>query len=338
MAGKTPNMRICDLSGEIPWIGISTGTQRIKAEDSGIAQICDIKSDILHIFNSFQKPPEAAQPPSAESQQEVKVQPPESSVLPVSGGEFHFMCSQCHRGIDAEQRSASVKEHKKVLCGYCIKDINLEAIQKEEPKPESVKEKKEKKKPMKEEEKEIKKPLSDKELSEKLEAEEQKKALAKTQFKVGTCEAVAKQYGIPAELANMFFMTLNDGLYIKNPGLLHFAAKKGYSRIEVISNYNEKTQEWESESKIYPKVTAEMVSSICKLGPEMQKIAWEYVTAPTNGTGAASSKSVKMSTMQPFFKEMSQTRATNRALRNYTGYGGASLEELPEAEVKYIEG
>jgi len=81
-----------------------------------------------------------------------------------------------------------------------------------------------------------------------------------------------------------------------------------------------------------------MIEGISHLSPEMQKTAWDYMTAPTNGTGRASVKSVEMSTMQPFLKEMSQTRAQNRALRAYTGYSGTSLEELPEADVKYIEG
>ena len=181
------------------------------------------------------------------------------------------------------------------------------------------------------------KPLTDKELSDKLEAAQANKK-PKTALVIGTCEAVAIQYGIPKELANMFFMTLNEGLYIKNPGLLHLAAKKGYGRIEVETTFDEKNQEYESTCKVFPKITRELMEGISHLAPEMQKTAWDYATAPTNGTGRASAKSVKMSTMQPFLKEMSQTRAQNRALRAYTGYGGTSLEELPEAEVKYIEG
>lgn len=349
-AGKVPHQRICDLSVEPIWIGISTGTERQEAEECGIVAVQDIKSDVLNFFNSsdIKKPAEREISPSDHPEGEPPMEPKSetAAVPPDSAGESHiFICYACQTGISVEQRSTSFKEHGRALCEKCIAALPEKEKLKEEPEQEKKagwetkakgELKKEKKKPMVKDD--PKPPLSDKELSDKLEAEEQKKELAKTQFKVGTCEAVAKQYGIPAELANMFFMTLNDGLYIKNPGLLHLAAKKGYSRIEVTSKYNEKTSEWESESKIYPKVTPEMVSSICQLTPELQKIAWEYMTAPTNGTGAASSKSVKMSTMQPFLKEMSQTRAQNRALRAYTGYGGTSLEELPEAEVKYISG
>lgn len=181
------------------------------------------------------------------------------------------------------------------------------------------------------------KPKTDKEISDAIEAAQNAKK-PKNALIVGTCADLAKQYGIPAELANMYFMTLNDGLYIKNPGLLYLASKKGYGRIEVETEYNEKTQEYESTCKIYPKITKDIIEGISKLSPEMQKTAWDYATAPTNGTGRASKASVKMSTMHPFLKEMSQTRAQNRALRAYTGYGGTSLEELPDAEVKCIEG
>lgn len=383
--GRTPNLWIVDLGIEPVFVGVNTGTARIEADTCGIMGVQDLKSEIMFIYSKdkVQKPAKSEKPLTPDTPS-LKEEPPKSD----SVGKFHinYFCAKCSSSISAEQRSASVRAHKKAYCGKCISELGQATPAKEEPtqKPEPVNkpveetpkkytcsgcgkqtnksqaqkseerfqiilcsdcflkknqggtEKKEEKKPAKDEE--IKKPLSDKELSKKLEAEEQKKAFAKTQFKGGMCEAAAKQYGIPAELANIFFMTLNDGLYIKNPGLLHLAAKKGYSRIEVTSKYNEKTQEWESESKIYPRVSVEMVLAICKLTPEMQKTAWEYVTAPTNGTGAASAKSVKMSTMQPFFKEMSQTRAQNRALRAYTGYGGTSLEELPEAEVKYIGG
>lgn len=156
----------------------------------------------------------------------------------------------------------------------------------------------------------------------------------KTEFVAGHSIAAAKQYGIPAELANMFFMTLNDGLYIKNPGLLYIASKKGYGRIEIKETFNEANQEWEAECKIFPKITKEMIEGISHLDKDMQRIAWEYMTAPTNGTGRASKISVKMATMHPFLKEMAQTRAQNRALRAFTGYGGTSMEELPEGQLE----
>ena len=156
----------------------------------------------------------------------------------------------------------------------------------------------------------------------------------KTEFQTGTCEAVALQYGIPAELSKLFFMTMDGGLYIKNPGLLYLAGKKGYSRIEVTTTYDEKAQEWSAECKIYPKLTKDILEGISKLDKDIQKTAFEFATQPTNGTGRASKGSVRMSTMHAFLKEMSQTRAQNRALRAFTGYGGTSAEELPEALIE----
>ena len=156
----------------------------------------------------------------------------------------------------------------------------------------------------------------------------------KQELVIGTCEAVAVQYGIPVELANLFFMKMNEGLYIKNPGLLYLAGKKGYSRIEVSTTYDEKVQEWSAECMIYPKLTKDILEGISKLDKDIQGIALDFATKPTNGTGRASKASVKMTTMHPFLKEMAQTRAQNRALRAFTGYGGTSAEELPEAQIE----
>ncbi len=159
-------------------------------------------------------------------------------------------------------------------------------------------------------------------------------AKKKQEFVVGTCEAVAIQYGIPAELTKLFFMTMDGGLYIKNPGLLYLAGKKGYSRIEVTTTYDEKNQEWSAECKIYPKLTKDILEGISHLDKEIQKIAFDFATQPTNGTGRASKASVRMSTMHAFLKEMAQTRAQNRCLRAFTSYGGTSAEELPEAQLE----
>lgn len=156
----------------------------------------------------------------------------------------------------------------------------------------------------------------------------------KQELVIGKCEAVAAQYGIPSEMANLFFMTMDGGLYIKNPGLLYLASKKGYSRIEVTTSFDEKAQEYSAECKIYPKLTKDILEGIGRLDPGLQKMAFEFATQPTNGTGRASKSNVRMSTMHPFLKEMSQTRAQNRALRAFTGYGGTSMEELPDAQIE----
>jgi hypothetical protein len=156
----------------------------------------------------------------------------------------------------------------------------------------------------------------------------------KKELVVGSCEALAAQYGIPLELANMFFMRFDSQLYIKNPGLLYLAQKKGYSRIEITDSYDEKAQEWKAECKIYPKLTKEILGGIGSLDKSLQKEAFDFATAPTNGKGRASKDNVKMATMHNYLEEMAQTRACNRALRAYTGYGGTSAEELPEGQIE----
>ena len=52
----------------------------------------------------------------------------------------------------------------------------------------------------------------------------------KAEMVIGKAERMAQMYGIPTELANMFFMTIDGALYVKSPGLLYMAGKKGYSR------------------------------------------------------------------------------------------------------------
>lgn len=161
------------------------------------------------------------------------------------------------------------------------------------------------------------------------------KPKTKKELVIGNVEAAAAKYGIPKEMANLFFMTFDGGLYIKNPGLLYLAGKIGYSRIEITDIC--KDGEWQAECKIYPRLTKELLEGVGQLDKALQKQALDFITAPTNGTGRANTENVKMKTMHSFLKEMAQTRACNRALRNYTGYGGTSYEELPEAQLEAKE-
>jgi len=150
---------------------------------------------------------------------------------------------------------------------------------------------------------------------------------------IGNVSALAGQYGIPVELANLFFMKFDNQLYIKNPGLLWIASKKGYGHMEVTDKFNEETKEWEAEYKIYPVLTKEIIEAIAKLDPGIQEKAMIEATRPCNGTGRAGDKNIKMKPMLAFARELAQTRAQNRALRAFTGYGGTSAEELGEVNV-----
>jgi len=146
--------------------------------------------------------------------------------------------------------------------------------------------------------------------------------------------ALAKTAGIPEEMANLFFMKLNGNAYIKVAGLQYMAGKIGYRRIEIIDNYDEKSETWTAEAKIYPKIDNKTLEALSKLSPETQKMAYEDLSKPTNGIGTASKENVQNRNMHQFLREMAQTRALGRALRSYTGYGSTTYEELPDAEIR----
>ena len=154
----------------------------------------------------------------------------------------------------------------------------------------------------------------------------------------GSQTSIAQTLGIPADLANMFFMKLGESLYIKVAGLEYLAGKQGIGRTEITDHYDADNEEWVAEAKIYPQVTPKMIEAVSKLTPELQKVAFDELMKPTNGIGRASKNTVKMTTMLPFLREMAQTRAKGRALRAYTHYGSTSYEEMPEAVIDAEEG
>lgn len=168
---------------------------------------------------------------------------------------------------------------------------------------------------------------------EKKEVAVAKKPDTVVKMQVGKAEHMAQFYGIPPELANMFFITLDGGLYIKQPGLLYLAGKKTYARILTSSKYNSETNEWEAETKIYPLISQSVLQSLSVMDKEMQRYIIDTYYGPTIGQGRASKENVKMSTMHVFLKEMAETRSANRALRLYTGYGGTSYEEMPSSVI-----
>ncbi|MEM4066747.1 MAG: hypothetical protein QXV17_07800 [Candidatus Micrarchaeaceae archaeon] len=150
----------------------------------------------------------------------------------------------------------------------------------------------------------------------------------------GEFTSIAQMYGIPPDVANLFFVSIEGNLYIKNPALLYLANKKGYQAIVVSDEYkvDEKGNGyWEATTLIYPKVSEQMIEAISKLPPELQEVMIEYVTRPTNGKATASKETLKTEKNYKYMREIAQTRSQNRALRAYTGYGGTSYEELSEA-------
>ena len=166
--------------------------------------------------------------------------------------------------------------------------------------------------------------------------EEVPKETPKEKFEVrlGSELALAKAAGLPPEMANLFFMKLNNNAYIKVSGLQYMAGKIGYQRIEISDRYDENTKTWIAEAKIYPKISIDKLEAISKLIPEVQKLAYEDLSKPTNGIGTANKENVQNTKMHPFIREMAQTRALGRALRSFTGYGSTTYEELPNSEIE----
>ena len=158
----------------------------------------------------------------------------------------------------------------------------------------------------------------------------------KTEMKIGKPERMAMLYKIPSELANMFFMTIDDALYVKAPGLLYMAGKKGYSRILTTSHYDETHKEWVAETEVYPLIPKDVIEAIPKMQVDLAKEILTTYYGATKGEGRASDDNVKNTRMKPFHKELAETRSVNRALRLFTGYGGTSYEEMPQGEI--VEG
>ncbi len=152
--------------------------------------------------------------------------------------------------------------------------------------------------------------------------------------KASRISVIAKMNRIPPELADMYFLILDGQLYIKSPGLLYMASKQGYARIKVTSQYDSDKKEWNATALVFPKIPVEVLQSFAGITPAVQAEILETQYGPTTGFGRASMENVKMSTMHKFLKEMAETRAVNRALRLFTGYGGTSYEELPESSVE----
>jgi len=171
--------------------------------------------------------------------------------------------------------------------------------------------------------------------SKKVEETAPAKREVKNPMIVGTAEDMAIFYGIPTPLANMFFMTITNRLYIKNPGLLYLAGKKGYARISTSpAVFDPQTKEWKATTEIYPVIPLEVLKALGTLDKEVQKFILEKYYGPTVAEGRASSENVENSRMRPFYKEMAETRSANRALRPYTGYGGTSYEEMPQSTIE----
>jgi len=77
------------------------------------------------------------------------------------------------------------------------------------------------------------------------------------------------------------------GLYIKNPGPLVLASKKGYGRIEIETTFDEKNQELKAPARFSQKSQRNDRGN-SHLSPENAETAWDYMTAPqTGGQGGA---------------------------------------------------
>ena len=150
------------------------------------------------------------------------------------------------------------------------------------------------------------------------------------QLEVKQATEISAFYGVPQSLVNMFFLDFGGTAYPKAAFLLYQAHKKGVQRIEITVKEEPKGM-WEAEARIYPAVTSRVIENLAKLSEKERATMWEYLTKPTVEWGKASKDTVRMSTMQPYLKEMAIKRAVARACRLFSGIGTTAFEELPDA-------
>lgn len=155
-------------------------------------------------------------------------------------------------------------------------------------------------------------------------------------LEVKDAKDLAEFYNVPASLMNAFFVEIGGIAYPKEAALLYVGQKKGIQRIEV-SKPVEKDGEWVCEARIYPSLGLQKLQEVNRLPPDKKGQILDYLTMPTIEWGHASSKNVRMSTMQQWLPEMAIKRAVCRALRLYAGSFGTSYVELPEAELSQDE-
>lgn len=147
--------------------------------------------------------------------------------------------------------------------------------------------------------------------------------------------AFAEELKLPKAAARMFFMVVDNTLYVKIAGLLALAvAKRPYQAIQIPVDSIKKNEqgEWSATCYVYPKITARELHEINTCAdPVMRKQMWDYMTMPTAGYGRAGRDNVKLPEVRDkFLPEMAQTRAVARALRLYTGFGFTAAEEMQE--------
>jgi len=153
------------------------------------------------------------------------------------------------------------------------------------------------------------------------------------QLEVKGAAELAEFYHVPKPLMNLFVIQFGDTLYPKEPFLLYLGHQKGIQRIQIEQPHQE-NGEWRTKASIYPRITTDMIEAVAKLPEDHRKAMLDYLTAPTEEWGHASTSNVRMSTMHQWLPEIAIKRAVCRALRLFVGIGVTAYEELPEVVVE----
>lgn len=103
---------------------------------------------------------------------------------------------------------------------------------------------------------------------------------------------------------------------IKHSDLMRLGLERGISSIQFDEKFDEKSQEWESKAYVYPSIPKEILESFKGIDLNNLKTIVEHFTMPTTGIGRANFKNTKPN-MHAWLRELAQTRAVNRALRNF---------------------
>ena len=154
----------------------------------------------------------------------------------------------------------------------------------------------------------------------------------------------AKFFGVPQALVNQYVIkfvgkdkqgNVVENLYYKLPYyLMKIDPKHGGRGIQSMQFEEELVgDEWRVKVTIYPQITSRIFENLMKITDKTERQQyWDYLTRPIIEKGTASPKSVKMSTMLPYLREIAIKRAVVRALRWMVSSGATAYEELPEVE------
>lgn len=150
---------------------------------------------------------------------------------------------------------------------------------------------------------------------------------------------VSRLYGVPSTFLIMMGAPGKEQPFVTSAGLAIKADKKGVraiqsDNIEEVKDDKGVFAGYRCTAYLWPKITEddkEVLKLVAGLDKEVQKEMLKNLLVPFTAVGTATktNTNVKMG-MDKYMVELAQTRAINRAKRQFTAMGLTSIEEMPE--------